>query len=328
MRVAFAGKGGSGKTTLASLFIRRLRNRATPALVIDSDVNGHLNQAAGIPVPRKLIGREFPTIAQYLEGNRAELPALDLKAIPELGTIPPGEGSRFIRIDETDEFLATFAERSGSIWSLTVGGHEESDIGDSCFHTKLNSTELIVHRLLDRPTDWLISDTTAGVDNVGTSLVSGYDLFVYVVEPTAKSVGVVKDFREITKDLSFPVRVLVVPNKVRSQADLDYICGELGEVAGQYLPMSRTLRKLEQIDDSGETSALISQVLAEAEPVLAEIEKRAQQTVRDWTQYHRTVAELYRLRCEGWWNEFSGLPLDRLISPSFRYPVELAGAAS
>jgi cellulose biosynthesis protein BcsQ len=42
MKIAFAGKGGSGKTTLSSLFVRHLAAQGLPVVAIDADINQHL----------------------------------------------------------------------------------------------------------------------------------------------------------------------------------------------------------------------------------------------------------------------------------------------
>ena len=48
MRIAFVGKGGSGKTTLSALFTRHLVALGRPVLAIDADINQHLGQALGL----------------------------------------------------------------------------------------------------------------------------------------------------------------------------------------------------------------------------------------------------------------------------------------
>jgi CO dehydrogenase maturation factor len=48
VRIAFVGKGGSGKTTLSALFARYLVDQGLAVLAIDADINQHLGQALGL----------------------------------------------------------------------------------------------------------------------------------------------------------------------------------------------------------------------------------------------------------------------------------------
>ena len=49
--IAFSGKGGVGKTTLASVMVRRLRDKGkTPVLAIDADPNSCLDALLGVTV--------------------------------------------------------------------------------------------------------------------------------------------------------------------------------------------------------------------------------------------------------------------------------------
>ena len=47
MRIAFVGKGGSGKTTMAAMFSRYLAELGNPVLAVDADINQHLGEALG-----------------------------------------------------------------------------------------------------------------------------------------------------------------------------------------------------------------------------------------------------------------------------------------
>ena len=49
--IALAGKGGSGKTTMAGLLIKYLgKNSKTPILAVDADCNANLNEVLGLEV--------------------------------------------------------------------------------------------------------------------------------------------------------------------------------------------------------------------------------------------------------------------------------------
>ncbi|MCM8758612.1 MAG: AAA family ATPase [Candidatus Omnitrophica bacterium] len=56
MRIGIAGKGGTGKTTLAALIVvALLRNNQKPVLVIDADPNSNLAEVLGVPQPKSLV---------------------------------------------------------------------------------------------------------------------------------------------------------------------------------------------------------------------------------------------------------------------------------
>ncbi|MCM8815297.1 MAG: AAA family ATPase [Candidatus Omnitrophica bacterium] len=56
MRIGVAGKGGTGKTTLATLIIvALLRNNHRPVLAIDADPNSNLAETLGVVAPKSLV---------------------------------------------------------------------------------------------------------------------------------------------------------------------------------------------------------------------------------------------------------------------------------
>ena len=88
MRVAFAGKGGSGKTTLSSLFIRHLAGQGLPVVAIDADINQHLAEALGASQDPPALGAHLPQIKDYLRGTNPRISS----AAAMVKTTPPGPG--------------------------------------------------------------------------------------------------------------------------------------------------------------------------------------------------------------------------------------------
>src|SRR5437660_12889026 len=100
MKIAFVGKGGSGKTTLSSLFVRHLVAGGAPVVAVDADINQHLGlalglddaQAAALPA----MGDRLPLIKDYLRGSNPRIASAETM----IKTTPPGEGSRLLRVRE------------------------------------------------------------------------------------------------------------------------------------------------------------------------------------------------------------------------------------
>ena len=68
--IAVAGKGGSGKTTIAALAVRYLKNRdLVPILAIDADPNANLGESLGLE-----IGQTMGTVLASFQGDKISIP--------------------------------------------------------------------------------------------------------------------------------------------------------------------------------------------------------------------------------------------------------------
>lgn len=78
MKIAFVGKGGSGKTTLSALFIRHAAATGRPVIAVDADINQHLGPALGLTDDQASalpsLGAQLPTIKEYLRGSNPGSP--------------------------------------------------------------------------------------------------------------------------------------------------------------------------------------------------------------------------------------------------------------
>jgi CO dehydrogenase maturation factor len=69
MRIAIAGKGGSGKTTVAAVIARTLARQGAPVIALDCDSNPNLGISLGLGPARTL---ELAAIRQALEADGVE----------------------------------------------------------------------------------------------------------------------------------------------------------------------------------------------------------------------------------------------------------------
>lgn len=308
MRIAFLGKGGAGKTTTAAGFIRYACERFPYVLAVDADVNAHLKGALRIEGEVKELGGEFEWVTDYLKGGRS-----DLAGRPFVGSTPPSLRSNFIRLSPDDRFISRYHLLSGNLSLVTVGTYKESDVSGSCYHTKLKGLASVFHHMLDGDDDLVVADTTAGTDNVATSLSLAYDLNVFVVEPTRKSLNVYLDYIKIAPHLED--RVFVVGNKVDGPDDEAFILAQVpGERFLGSIPYSRNLKRFEQ----GRKEAIV-EFYAEQTGVFDAILKTLRGRRRDWGAYLDLLRQTHAKACRDWFDDYFGYALDEGLDGEFSY---------
>ncbi len=117
MKIAFVGKGGSGKTTLSSLFAGHLVASGSPVLAIDADINQHLATALGATQAQAAqlpaLGAHLPLIKEYLRGSNPRISS----AAAMVKTTPPGTGSRLLQVvEDTRSTVPVSARSAGCGW--------------------------------------------------------------------------------------------------------------------------------------------------------------------------------------------------------------------
>jgi len=318
LRIAFLGKGGAGKTTTAAGFIRYMSKRHPYVLAVDADVNAHLKgalHADGLEDAAYELGEVRGEIVEYLKGNRTDLAGKDM-----VGTTPPSLQSNFITVSKDDPLIAKYSRGSadGKISLLTVGTYKESDVGGACYHVKLSGLQAFFHHLLDGPDDIVIADTTAGTDNVATSLSIAYDINLFVVEPTKKSLQVYLDFLAVAPHLAD--KTFVVANKVDTPEDELFVLKHVspGKLLGA-VPQSRHLKRFEQ----GQKEAL-EDFMQEQEVVFANVLTTLQNKKRNWKNYLDSLRATHSKVCRDWLDEYYGQKLDEDLDQEFTYEQAIA----
>lgn len=316
MRIAFLGKGGAGKTTTSAGFIRYVAKKKPYVLAIDADVNAHLRGAlhlSDLSGEAHELGEVKEEIISYLKGERDDLGDLTM-----VGTTPPSLKSNFIAVSATDPLIKKYAQNSGNISLLTVGTYKESDVGGACYHVKLTGLQSFFHHLLDEDSDIVVADTTAGTDNVATSLSFAYDMNVFVVEPTKKSVQVYLDYLAVAPHLA--ERTYVIANKVDSPEDELFIIKHVGQdrLLGA-VPQSRHLKRFEQ----GKREAL-DDFMQEQEVVFEKVLNTLEGKQRNWEDYLTRLRATHTKVCRDWLDDYFGQKLDQGLDQDFSYDKVLA----
>src|ERR1700722_18160041 len=281
MKIAFAGKGGSGKTTLSSLFVQYLAARGRPVVAIDADINQHLAQALGAEEPPPL-GAPLPEIKEYLRGTNPRISSAEAM----IKTTPPGRGSRLLRPGGTDPVHALGATPPCGALLLATGPFEDGDLGVACYHAKTGAVELYLNPLVDGPGEYVVVDCPAGADSFASGLFTRFDLTILVAEPTRKGVSVYKQWQAYSA--GFDVLLALVGNKVQSPQDLAFLRAHTGEEPLAWIGNEPAVRAMEQgrpfsLDDLAPDTAVS----------LSAIQARLEAVPRDWARCTSLAAEFH-----------------------------------
>ncbi|MBU2528427.1 AAA family ATPase [bacterium] len=163
MRIALAGKGGVGKTTLAALFVSAFMDKGVkPVLVVDADSNSNLNVLLGINYEK--------TIADIRE---------EVKNDP-----PPAGMSR-------PQYFALQVEEAitegGPVDFIAMGHHE----GRDCYCSINNILREFLGRMRKRyPVE--IIDNEAGLEHISRQTDGKVDWLIFVANKDRVSLDTVK----------------------------------------------------------------------------------------------------------------------------------------
>ena len=300
MKIAFVGKGGSGKTTVSSLLSRYLADAGFPTIAIDADINQHLGTMLGMP-PEDVssmphMGIEMVKIKEYLRGSNPRI----TRAEDMIKTTPPGTGSRMLSVQEENEIYTYFSRVIHGVRLMAVGAFNEDDLGVRCYHSKTGSVELLLNHLIDTEGEYVIVDMTAGADAFASGLFTRFDVTFLVVEPTTKSVSVYEQYKKYARD--HDVVIKVIGNKVEDDSD-DLIAT---------LHMSPFVKKI----DRGETSGT-EKLETRNEQALVSITSFIDTQEKNWEKFYRQAVEFHKKNAEGWANEATGINLSEQIDPDF-----------
>jgi CO dehydrogenase maturation factor len=222
LKIAIAGKGGVGKTTLAALLAMIYAEDGRPVLAIDADPAACMADALGLP----------DELADQLE----PISEMDDLIFERTGARPGTSGGFFSLNPRVDDLPDNYSVSHRGVKLLQMGTIDLGGSGCICPESALLKA-LVTHVILYRD-DVLILDMEAGLEHLGRATASAVDAFIAVVEPGRRSLNTAHQIAMLAEHIGVK-KTYLVGNKVRNDADRTFIQESAGDlrVLG-YLPFS------------------------------------------------------------------------------------------
>lgn len=208
MKVAISGKGGVGKTILASLLARTFAEAGYSVLAIDADPDSNLAATLGFPHADKIT-------------PISEMPDL----IEERTGAPPGQAGGFFKLNpKVDDLPEKYCLEYNGIKLMVMGRIKKGGTGCYCPENSLLQA-LITHLLLGR-NEVVILDMEAGIEHLGRATARAVDKLIVVVEPSRRSVETAYRINKLAQEIGLH-NIAIVGNKVRSQGEREFLTSSL-----------------------------------------------------------------------------------------------------
>ena len=246
MKIAISGKGGVGKTILASLLSRTFARAGYSVLAIDADPNSNLAATLGFPHPDEIT------------------PISEMRTLIEERTgASPGKAVGFFKLNpKVDDLPEKYSLKYNGIRLMVMGRIKKGGTGCYCPENALLQA-LITHLLLER-NEVVILDMEAGVEHLGRATAKAVDKLIIVVEPSRRSIETAYRIDKLAREIGLH-NIAIVANKVRSQSERDFLTSSLpGFKFLGFIPYDQAIVEADVSNSS---------VLDASQPVNSEVKK-------------------------------------------------------
>lgn len=188
MIAAMAGKGGTGKTTVAGLLIKFfLKNDIKPVLAVDADANANLNEVLGLEVET--------TLGEAREGLK--------------DGVPPG-----MTRDVYMEYKVAESLIEAEGYDLIVMGRPE---GPGCY-CHANTLLSRFMEMLCENYRVIVMDNEAGMEHISRLVARRADILLIISDPTQRGILAAKRIRDLARELKLGIKNdYVIINRVNGE---------------------------------------------------------------------------------------------------------------
>ena len=193
--IAIAGKGGTGKTSVAALLVRLLSRKGL-VLAVDADPSSNLSQALGLPLDdSKTLGRIREKMAEDVSKDRLS---------PNIGK-PEYLFSKIVE---------SLIESKG--FDLLSMGRPE---GPGCYCASNEFLRASLDKLVkDYRYNYIVMDCEAGMEHISRQTTRDVDVLLIMSDPTMKGVTTAARMKKLIEEMRSNVgKAGLVINRVRGE---------------------------------------------------------------------------------------------------------------
>ena len=208
MKFAISGKGGVGKTVLASFLCRVFVDQGYSVIAIDADPDSNLAATIGFPHPEEIAPiSELSDLIEERTGARPGKSASLFKLSPKVDDIP-------------EKYSAEYQ----GIKLMVMGRIKRGGTGCYCPEGALLQA-LLAHLLLAR-NEVVILDMEAGIEHLGRGTAKAIDKLIVVTEPGRRSIETAQRIDKLAQDIGLQ-NVAMAGNKIRNQSEEKFLIANL-----------------------------------------------------------------------------------------------------
>lgn len=202
IKVAFSGKGGVGKTTLAALFIKALSKNGGEVLAVDCDPVANLGRFLGIKDADKIV------------------PIVEMKELINERMEVSADRAFYKLNPRVDDIPDKFAKKKDNVKLIVMGTVKTG--GSGCMCPESGFLKALLSRLLLEKDESIVMDMEAGVEHLGRATAGFVDNLFIVTEPSTSSIGAAKKISSLANDIKIR-NISVILNKARNKSETDFV---------------------------------------------------------------------------------------------------------